>query len=557
MGQFVGDGNFASGRKSPKTGEWLYRAEAKLWDIAGDDCDAAEFMQEVARRYATRSDWAGWSQVSGRPYQKMSITGVVRHYGMNPKNKHDASMLEGQSSKFYRGFLRGLFDADGHVEGYLESDNYKGLSIRLWQSNYELLQSVQRMLLRLGINSRIYKAKDAGRSWLPDGRGGHKYYNTKKSWRLVISSDSAWRYADTIGFMHAAKAEKLEFALSWRQQKYTKPRTATVKSFDFMRRGEVWDTEVETVHAFDANGIYAHNSEISLSSYETCNLVELHLNRHESLEDFLRTIKFAYLYAKSITLLPTHWPQTNAVIQRNRRIGTSMTGIAGFVDTKGLPEFRKWANSGYGEVQRLDKVYSEWLGVRESIRTTTVKPSGSVSLLSGATPGVHWPAGGKYYLRAIRFANSDPMLTLLKLAQYKVEADLYSDNTSVVYFPMKTDMERSEKNVSIYEKIHLASEAQAVWSDNAVSVTVTFDPKTEKDAVPRVLRMYEGNLKTVSFLPMSNDVYPQMPYTEITEQEYEEYLGTLLKIDLGALYEGVDNLEAIGDKYCSNDSCTI
>lgn len=298
-------------------------------------------------------------------------------------------------------------------------------------------------------------------------------------------------------------------------------------------------------------------SEISLSSYETCNLVELHLNRHESPEDFLRTIKFAYLYAKSITLLPTHWPQTNAVIQRNRRIGTSMTGIAGFVDTKGLPEFRKWANAGYDEVQRLDKVYSEWLGVRESIRTTTVKPSGSVSLLSGATPGVHWPAGGKYYLRAIRFANSDPMLTLLKMAWYRVEEDMYSDNTSVVYFPMKTDMERSEKDVSIYEKIHLASEAQAGWSDNAVSVTVTFDPKTEKDAVPRVLRMYEGNLKTVSFLPMSNDVYPQMPYTEITEQEYEEYLGTLLKIDFGALYEGVDNLEAVGSRFCDGDVCTI
>lgn len=298
-------------------------------------------------------------------------------------------------------------------------------------------------------------------------------------------------------------------------------------------------------------------AEISLESRELCNLVELHLNRHDSLQDFLRTIKFAYLYAKSITLLPTHWPETNAVIQRNRRIGTSMTGIAGFVDQHGLPKFREWSESGYNEIQHYDQTYSEWLGIRESIRTTTVKPSGSVSLLSGATPGVHWPAGGQYYLRAVRFSNVDPMLTLFKMAWYKVEPDVYSDNTSVVYFPVKTDMKRSEKDVSIYEKIHLAAEAQNNWSDNSVSVTVTFDPEKERDDIARVLKMYEGELKTVSFLPMSNDVYPQMPYTEITEKEYHDYVGQLLKINFDAIYDGVENMEAEGSKYCDGDTCTI
>lgn len=298
-------------------------------------------------------------------------------------------------------------------------------------------------------------------------------------------------------------------------------------------------------------------AEISLESYELCNLVEIHLNRHDSLEDFLRTIKFAYLYAKTITLLPTHWPQTNAVIQRNRRIGASMTGIAGFVEDHGLSIFREWADTGYDEIQHYDKVYSEWLGIRESIKTTTVKPSGSVSLLSGSTPGVHWPAGGGYYLRAIRFSISDPMLTLLQFAGYRIEDDLYSDNTKVVYFPMKSDVKRSEKDVSIYEKVHLAAEAQRYWSDNAVSVTVTFDPVTERGDVARVLRMYEGQLKTVSFLPISNDTYEQMPYTSITEGEYNEYKRDIMKIDWSAIYDGVDNLEAVGSTYCDGSSCTI
>lgn len=298
-------------------------------------------------------------------------------------------------------------------------------------------------------------------------------------------------------------------------------------------------------------------AEISLESYELCNLVEIHLDRHENIEDFLRTIKFAYLFAKTVTLLPTHWPQTNAVIQRNRRIGTSLTGIAGFVETHGLGLFREWATEGYDEVKRYDTTYSEWFGIRESIRTTTVKPSGSVSLLSGSTPGVHWPPAGNYYLRAIRFSNSDKMLHLFRAAGYRLEDDLYSDNTTVVYFPLHVPIQRSEKDVSIYEKVHLAAEAQGYWSDNSVSVTLSFDAQTERDDVARVLKMYEGKLKTASFLPMGNAVYAQQPYTSITQDEYESYRNRLFTIDWSAIYDGVDNLEAEGEKYCTTDSCLL
>jgi ribonucleotide reductase alpha subunit len=296
-------------------------------------------------------------------------------------------------------------------------------------------------------------------------------------------------------------------------------------------------------------------AEIPLESYELCNLVEVHLHRHTDIEDFLRTIKFAYLFAKSVTLLPTHWPETNAVIQRNRRIGASLTGIAGFVEEHGLSFFREWANEGYKEVSYYDEKYSEWLGIRESIRTTTVKPSGSVSLLSGSTPGVHYPPAGNYYLRAIRFAKSDKMLEAFQEAGYRMEPDVFSDNTVVVYFPMHVPFKRADEDVSIYEKVHLAAEAQAYWSDNSVSVTVTFDKEKERDDVARVLRMYEGKLKTVSFLAKGNDTYEQMPYQSITEDEYNEYSAQIRKINWSPIYEGY--AEAAGEKYCSNDYCEI
>ena len=298
-------------------------------------------------------------------------------------------------------------------------------------------------------------------------------------------------------------------------------------------------------------------AEQSLESYECCTLVETYLNRHDSLEDFKRTLKFAYLYAKTVTLIPTHWQETNAIMQRNRRIGTSISGVANFADNNGWSQLRTWMDEGYRVIKGYDVSYSEWLGIRESIKTTTVKPSGTVSILAGESPGVHWASGGKHFLRAIRFANSDPMLPLFTMAQYIVEPAAESpDTTSVVFFPVETNAKRAEKDVTIYEKVALAAAAQRYWSDNSVSVTVTFDADKEAENIEPVLHMYDGQLKTISFLPMGNHVYPQMPYTQITAQEYEDYTMKLFPIDFSGVYAGMA-ADAIGEAYCTTDACEV
>jgi hypothetical protein len=298
-------------------------------------------------------------------------------------------------------------------------------------------------------------------------------------------------------------------------------------------------------------------AEQSLESYECCTLVETYLNRHEDIEDFKRTLKFAYLYAKTVTLLPTHWEETNAIMQRNRRIGTSISGIANFADNNGWTVLRDWLNGGYEVVKKYDESYSEWLGIRQSIKMTTVKPSGTVSILAGESPGVHWASGGKFFNRAIRFANSDPMLPLFKMANYRVEpASESPETTSVVFFPIQTSAKRAEKEVSVHEKVSLAVVVQRYWSDNSVSVTVTFDPEKEAEAIPSILHMHDGQLKTISFLPMGNAVYPQMPYTQITEQEYEDATMKLFPIDLSGVYAGMAS-DAIGEAYCTTDACEV
>jgi adenosylcobalamin-dependent ribonucleoside-triphosphate reductase len=298
-------------------------------------------------------------------------------------------------------------------------------------------------------------------------------------------------------------------------------------------------------------------AEQSLESYECCTLVETYLNRHDSLEDFKRTLKFAYLYAKTVTLIPTHWQETNAIMQRNRRIGTSISGVANFADNNGWSQLRTWMDEGYRVIKGYDINYSEWLGIRESIKTTTVKPSGTVSILAGESPGVHWASGGKHFLRAIRFANSDPMLPLFQMAQYRVEPAAESpETTSVVFFPVETSAKRAEKDVTIYEKVALAAAAQRYWSDNSVSVTVTFDADKEAENIEPVLHMYDGQLKTISFLPMGNHVYPQMPYTQITAQEYEDFTMKLFPIDFSGVYAGMA-ADAIGEAYCTTDACEV
>ena len=298
-------------------------------------------------------------------------------------------------------------------------------------------------------------------------------------------------------------------------------------------------------------------AEQPLESYEMCTLVETYPSRHESTEDYLKTLKVAYLYAKSVTLLPIVFERSNAVMARNRRIGLSQTGISTYVEDHGIAKWRDLCERGYEEIQRLDDVYSNWLCIRNSIRTTTVKPSGSVSLLAGISPGVHWNPAAGYYIRRVTMGPG-VLLDELRRANYPVEESVYSKGQFVVSFPVKSPFKRSEKEVTIWEKVALAAEAQHWWSDNSVSVTVSYNPDSEAQYIEPILSLYEGRLKTVSFLPMSTDtetVYPQMPYEQISEEQYQEICDNLFPLLRESVYANGE--EALGEKFCTTDTCEV
>ena len=295
--------------------------------------------------------------------------------------------------------------------------------------------------------------------------------------------------------------------------------------------------------------------EQTLESYELCCLVETFPSNHESLEDYKRTLKYAYLYAKTVTLGKTHWSDTNRVMLRNRRIGCSVSGVAQFITKHGMEELRKWLEGGYDTIQDWDCIYSDWLAIPKSIKTTSVKPSGTVSLLAGATPGLHYPES-RFYIRRIRLSNQSDLIEPLVKAGYTLEPAFGSeDTTMVVEIPVDVgEGIRTANELSIWEQFSLAAFMQRHWADNQVSCTATFNPETESDELPHVLNYFQYYLKGISLLPRANGgAYKQMPYESITEKEYNKQVKKLGYLS----FVGVEGEEAEIDKFCNSDSCTV
>ena len=295
--------------------------------------------------------------------------------------------------------------------------------------------------------------------------------------------------------------------------------------------------------------------EQSLESYELCCLVETFPNNHESLDDYLRTLKYAYLYAKTVTLGKTHWSDTNRVMLRNRRIGCSVSGVAQFITKHGMEELRKWLEKGYDIIQEWDCMYSDWFAIPKSIKTTSVKPSGTVSLLVGATPGMHYPES-RFYIRRMRLSKHSELIEPLKKAGYKLEPAFGSeDSTMVVEVPVDAgEGIRTAAELSIWEQFSLAAFLQRHWADNQVSCTATFDPETESDELPHVLNYFQYRLKGISLLPRHPlGAYKQMPYETITEKEYNKQVKKLGYLS----FVGVEGEEAEIDRFCNNDVCDI
>jgi ribonucleoside-triphosphate reductase (thioredoxin) len=296
--------------------------------------------------------------------------------------------------------------------------------------------------------------------------------------------------------------------------------------------------------------------EQSLEPYELCCLVESFPAKHKDYWDFQRTLKFAYLYAKAVTLVSTHWTETNDVIKRNRRIGTSQSGIQEAMFKFGRRKYlQEFCDRAYNYINYLDQKYSEWLGVPLSIKKTSVKPSGTVSIVAGTLPGIHYAISDSYY-RLVRVSNTSPLVPILKKAGYRIESAVSDPlRTSVIYFPVVHEEGTiKSKDVSIWEQFANAVDMQHYWADNQVSITINFQ-EHEKNQIARALSCFDSRLKGVSLLPLEEHGYAQAPFTFADRKEILAYSATLQALDFSELTLEGENSDA--NKFCDGDACLI
>ena len=292
--------------------------------------------------------------------------------------------------------------------------------------------------------------------------------------------------------------------------------------------------------------------EQTLESYEMCCLVETFPTRHTDINDFTRTLKYAYLFAKTVTLGKCHWAETNRVQLRNRRIGTSVSGVAQFLENNSLDTLKQWLREGYTTIRKYDDIYSEWLAIPKSIKVTSVKPSGTVSLLAGSTPGIHFPESN-YYIRRVRFSKNSDLLPSIVAGGYKVEEAMDNpETTCIVEIPVFAGNCKTINQVTIWEQLLLAAFLQEHWADNQVSCTVTFK-EWERNQIKTALDYFQYKLKGVSFLPKTDGIsYPQMPYEEITKEQYDTLMKNIVEFNSDNITE-----DSKPELFCDNESCII
>ncbi|MEO8855480.1 MAG: LAGLIDADG family homing endonuclease [Burkholderiaceae bacterium] len=297
-----------------------------------------------------RSDFRGWQRAVGGRGEFRLVSGALRklalELGAAPGHKTITPAMEAASSDFCRGLLRGLFDADGSVQGNQE----KGVSVRLTQVDAAALEAAQRMLLRLGIASSIYRdRKPAAIGLLPDGRGGMREYPTQAVHELSISGDNLPVFAERIGFEDDAKSGSLNTLLAGYHRVMNRERfTAEVISIEPCGEEPVFDVTVQDTHAFDANGLLVHNcGEQPLPSYGCCCLGSIDLTRFV-LDPFEPAARFDHAALAAVATVATRmldnvldvtvWPlpQQQEEARNKRRVGLGFTGLGDALIMLGL-----------------------------------------------------------------------------------------------------------------------------------------------------------------------------------------------------------------------------
>lgn len=424
LGNLLGDGSLTA---TP----WNDTALLRYWqDTQAEMSQYAIQLLQTAVGYEPRQPEAyHYAQLGLRVIGSRGLAKLAAQFGMRPGQKQMTEALEATSFQFHRGFLCGLFDADGSVQGNQE----KGVSVRLSQSHLGTLKAVQRMLARLGIIAVLYEnRRPAGYRLLPNSARQPAPYACKAQHELVIANDNLHLFQEWVGFREPHKAQKLEALLNGYKRQLNRERFAvTVAALEADGVEPVYDCTVPGPACFDANGFVVHNCGEIIGHTFHCNLAEIHLNR---LDPHNRQEQEDAFTAGALTVAALlHHRFVEPRFQRSREwdpiVGVSFTGLFDFCVKAFGVEWLRWWQEGRPDtpigkefkqqereylsrwkeiVHRVVWDYCDRHSLRRPNRCTTVQPAGTKSLLTNASPGWH-PPKAQRYIRRITFAKNDPV----------------------------------------------------------------------------------------------------------------------------------------------------
>lgn len=459
-------------------------------------------------------------------------------------------------------FIRGCYTANGGVLNNYGRITYKATC-------KEFINRMQKTLKDdFKINSYITKNKEK----LNKFNNGE--YLMKESYDLNIQKfEDRVKFYNTIGFIQNYKNKILYDNLIEKS-----PMVIGIKKIK--NKVPVYDFTETNTHWGVVEGFIAHNcGEITIENTGCCNLVEIFPYVCDKLGvSYEIAFELAYKFAKRVTFAKYEWESSKNIVQKSRRVGVSLSGIIDWLLNKHEVIIKNWETDRHGYkwaifneeitntldkmykyVKQCDKEYSKLISCNESIKLTTVKPSGTISLLPGVSAGMHHHYSARY-IRRIRFNSDDNLIEILKQCGYYMESDVSSPNTIVVEFPVEVPLAKSKNfkstdNLTIEEQFAIQSLLQTYWADNSVSCTITFKNE-ERRRVNELLKQYKNIIKSTSLLPYEEHGYKQAPYSPITEEEYLKRIEKikhkpeeLMKKDSSKIIE-LENYDECASGYC-------
>ena len=308
--------------------------------------------------------------------------------------------------------------------------------------------------------------------------------------------------------------------------------------------------------------------EILLKSKQCCNLttnnlmafVEGNTLNKEALADILR---LSIRNAIRMTLVEVEIPAWNKVMQEDRIVGVSLTGMMDMVNK---------TNMTYEELGALLKElrdvihaegdrYCKELGIQTPNLMTTIKPEGSLSNLPCVSPGIHY-AHSNYYIRRIRISVTDPLYKMIEAqGSYPIYNEIGQTDENctikVIEFPVKASKGKTKYEVGAIEQLELYKLSMENWSDHNTSITVHVKENEWDDVANWVYENFD-KVVGITFLPLMEETYPLLPFESTTKEDYEERMKKVKPIDyeLLAKYDDSEEREIV-DKECESGVCPV